>query len=336
MVQQCFSLFYQNNCVEIIPYTPEKLVYKYSGQPQQTIFSTGGQLSYTFEEKSGQCSGDSYKVVINRINNGADPCYNLGYYPKPATIYATGKILGLKAQFTGNFVYSNCDTSFSQPPSHPQYILYLATESEPFVSANEGHTLIYFADFDINNLDPLGEIVSIENLSRAVDCIDCIFKVFETFYDSEGIEIETKIRHEETQQECPEVELIEPQLDYSKAQKFDVETSPLGYLESNNFVYSFNEILQIEQPEPIPPECINLYQIIPYIAIGSLSGNADVIRNLITQVCSAKSAPPPKVIFQCDKSCNPEDCPENTCRVECGDHICCYDSSGKSIKEILL
>lgn len=329
--QEGFTAF-DSRCIEINlrPYLAPRIEYQYPNEPKQTIFSTGGELSYTLEEKAGQCSGDSYKIIVDRINNGADPCYNLGYYPKPGTMYATGKILGLKAQFTGNFVYSNCDNVFTGPPSHPQYILYLATELKPFFKPGNG--VIYFSGFDINNLDSLGEIISIENLSRSVDCIDCTFKVIETFTDNSSI-----IRHQETREVCPTIEQFDCELSTevqtitAKAKPFEIFFISDGYDPQDGLIDALQSLIDTSEIDAYlrgnPVNCFLLWKF---------QKTTGILFNLvdIAQVCSAKDCPPPEMNYRCLPCC--ESCPENTCAVECGNHICCYDNQGISVKEIVL
>jgi hypothetical protein len=58
---------------------------------------------------------------------------------------------------------------------------------------------------------------------------------------------------------------------------------------------------------------------------------------LPVQIESPPGCPPPIVKLKCcpETGC-PEECPPGTCAVPCGDHICCYDKHGKSVKMLLV
>ncbi len=328
---QGFTAF-DSRCIElnVRPYLPPKLTFKYLAEPKQTIFSNGGELTYTLKEEGGKCSGDNYKVTIDRVRNGADPCNVNGFLPNPAVFYVTGKILGLAAEPTGNLVYSNCDPSsaFRNPPSHVQYALYLATESKP--TSQSSNIIIYFADFDSNNLDQLAEIIDIENTSNpGNDCIECTFTVTETFDDNSSI-----IRHQETRNICPVVEQFDCSLGAiqtirAEAEPFEIFFMSEGYDPQDGLIAALKSFIDTSQIDAYlrgnPANCFLLWKL-------QKTGGISFID--IAQVCSDKACPPPEVDYQC-LSCQ-ENCPENTCPVECGDHICCYDSTGKSVKEITL
>lgn len=98
--------------------------------------------------------------------------------------------------------------------------------------------------------------------------------------------------------------------------------------------FTFRTLDLINPYLEIPRHCWNIYMVAypfptPYLLIST----ADV--QFIMQICTDDpgrfSRPNLEVVCKCGESC-----PENTCPVECLDHICCYSNEGSPIKEILL
>ncbi len=87
----------------------------------------------------------------------------------------------------------------------------------------------------------------------------------------------------------------------------------------------------------IPSECLNIYNTdiwaAPIVLDTALAPGALYPYLFVKQICSAPGCPPPEYNVICDCEC--EKCPTNTCAVECGNNICCYDTStGISVKQI--
>lgn len=137
--------------------------------------------------------------------------------------------------------------------------------------------------------------------------------------------------------ECPEVtrgcRLSDEirQIDIKKVpylERIEVRDHGIGYLPIAAPLYTRYEI---------PNECLNIYNTntwaAPFVldtvaAPGFLNPYV-----FIAQICSDPGCPPPEYNVVCDCEC--ESCPDGSCPVECGDHICCYDiTTGKAIKEI--
>ena len=68
-----------------------------------------------------------------------------------------------------------------------------------------------------------------------------------------------------------------------------------------------------------PEECILILKIGDFNTIDS-----------VFQYCSSCDCPHP--FYQTE--CSALGCPDNTCEVDCGDHLCCYDSQGKAVLSI--
>ena len=84
----------------------------------------------------------------------------------------------------------------------------------------------------------------------------------------------------------------------------------------------------------IPRHCWNIYMVAyplptPYLLIST----AEV--QFVMQMCTDDPGTFERPILEVSCGCG-ESCPENTCAVECTDHICCYGSDGISLKEIPL
>jgi hypothetical protein len=161
----------------------------------------------------------------------------------------------------------------------------------------------------------------------------CIFKIFKN----------GNIVHQETRSICPEVEQLPCKLSDTTKQ---IEIKKIPYLEKIEVVnYQYSAFKQpglsfapipIPQADPIPQECLNIYNnaifVIPPDPNALKNPDATPFDTLIRQICSAPGCPPPEYQVICD--CNCESCPPDTCPVECGDHICCYDDDGIAVKSI--
>ncbi|MGK7949882.1 MAG: hypothetical protein AB4368_14130 [Xenococcaceae cyanobacterium] len=120
-------------------------------------------------------------------------------------------------------------------------------------------------------------------------------------------------------------------------------------LEVVGFAYNFSSIgiLDISRNifeffSPIDSSCFNVYVtnntedlIIPPIApTGYVEPMFPWETELKYQICNENKNEPLKFYVTC--GCESEICPPGTCKVDCGDHICCYDSNGIAVAEIRL
>lgn len=146
-----------------------------------------------------------------------------------------------------------------------------------------------------------------------------------------------EVVHQETRNVCPEVEKLPCRL--SDERKV-IEIKKLPYLERVEVVpYGYQNFGFGVYQAIIPNECLNIYNNLTTTIIPQFEGfptptnAAQATYGHITQICSPPGCPPPEYTVICDCEC--ESCPPNTCAVNCGDHICCYDTTtGKSIEQI--
>lgn len=158
--------------------------------------------------------------------------------------------------------------------------------------------------------------------------------------------LQGNVVYTETRNICPVVERLPCKLsDLHKS----IEIKKLPYLEKVEVVpyaYSAYRLPGIPSPiaqaDPIPPECLNIYNNAIYVIPPPIDALKDPdavpFDSFVTQICSSSGCPPPEYQVICD--CNYQNpcksCPEGTCPVECDDHICCYNNYGVSILEIPL
>lgn len=181
------------------------------------------------------------------------------------------------------------------------------------------------------------EILSLTRQDNQPDnCGDCFFSITKN----------GDIVHQVTRDRCPEVEKIPCRLS-DEYKNIEIEKLPyLERIEVVDYAYDVRLGLLIDSDnyglllakKKIPNDCLNIYKnnivsTIPndFLQIANTSENN---YNQITQICSAPGCPPPEYQVMC--GCNScELCPPDTCAVNCGGHICCYDTTtGKSVKQI--
>jgi hypothetical protein len=155
---------------------------------------------------------------------------------------------------------------------------------------------------------------------------------------------DSQIVHQEIRSTCPEVQNLGCFLDSSKQKTVEVELNPFDILYIStgtggiigtvfaNFLNALSLALQnipfatslLQTIEEFlknnPPECTLI----------------TVVRNLsnvetIDQICSSCNCQPPYAFTVCFSK---EDCPLDTCKVDCGTHYCCYNEQGISIKSL--
>ncbi len=146
-------------------------------------------------------------------------------------------------------------------------------------------------------------------------CTQCKFTVY-----NKG-----QIVHNETRQECPEVEILPCRL--SNVVK-EIKIKKIVYYQGIEVVkFARDTIFTVE----IPQHCLNIYKTDLQASLIPLP-NIYPHYEFVAQICSDIDCPPPEYHVICDCEC--ESCPDGTCPVECGDHICCYETSGVAVKSI--
>jgi hypothetical protein len=172
----------------------------------------------------------------------------------------------------------------------------------------------------------------VEQQNPALRSSNCIFKVFK----------KEQVVYQETRSTCPQVEIIPCNLN-PVSKKIEIKKTPyLEKIEVVPYQYSAYRLpgvpAPIVQADPIPPECLNIYNNSIYVVPPSGQGiypNATPFDSLVAQICSYPGCPPPVYDVLCN-SCGCESCPGDSCPVECNGVICCYNDYGVSIKEISL
>lgn len=326
---------FDKRCIEINlrPYLPPKIVYQYQGEPPQEIFSSGGQLSYTIEEIEKQCPGIRYDILLQTaiISNGTLQGWNNTTKVNINSPYNTD------APYSNiRFLVNNNQTEYYDEENY-LYHWSFQTRGLPPYGRSKNYRII--ADTDnyqnvtLHTRNSFGvKFLGFEAEPNQAPCLnDCKFTVTETFNDGR-----TVIRYTETREEqCPEVEQFDCSL-ANEIQTIKAEAAPFeiffisdGYDPSDGI---FDALISLVDTSRIdahlrgnPENCFLLWK---------LQRITGIIYELVdvAQVCSDASCPPPEMNYRCFSCC--KECPEGTCPVECGDHICCYDNQGTAIESI--
>lgn len=146
-----------------------------------------------------------------------------------------------------------------------------------------------------------------------------------------------EIVHTELRDDCPEVEQIPCRLSHVIK---EVKIEKIPYLQRIEVVpFAYQNIGLNLYSRKIPDECLNIYDNLTAtitrtgLDIPVPTNTAQNVYRFVKQICSAPGCPPPEYSVICDCDC--EKCPDGTCSVECGNYICCYDTStGKAVKQI--
>ena len=317
-----------------------------------------GIIRYRYPSQNWQeINGDSYEIINNTGSEQQIPRYRvfltakvIGRYPpdlkKPA-IFNDGDIVSLRSSnpFYGiikNSVVFNIDgrkrvnfksinrTASTGSAQYENTTCYIQDSVSTIQSNESAYKKGFLYDYNSTNTYAGITDVTISHVSEEVNdafpplvCSpknsNCIFKVF----NCEGKVTEI------VRPECPEVEQIEPELGEEKS----ITVSPIPknhYIEVNNFAYSISSGTSKSASKiSIPPHCLNIYKVDgTFFNPVAKSNNDEHPLKLIAQVCSAKCSPPPQVNVIC---LPPDKCPPGTCEVQCGNHVCCYNSDGISV-----
>lgn len=179
------------------------------------------------------------------------------------------------------------------------------------------------------------EIVNYQRFDGQPDnCGDCTFTITKN----------GEIIHEETRNDCPEVEVLPCRLE-EISKEIKIEKTPyLERVEVVDYFYDVRYGLITDSDNygllllkgKIPDNCLNIYSnpiaTLPPLDLIPITNTPEVGFRHVTQICSAPGCPPPsyEVICNCD-----EECPDGTCAVTCNDAFCCYDpNTGVAIKRI--
>jgi hypothetical protein len=312
-------------------YLGGKIRWRYGAEPWQEIAGD----DYTTEVVPDLAANTTYQLV-----------YRLGINPsngQPQQWSTTESILSGQHQFNGieswfiRIVWNS--TTYNRYP--PQALFSFFTENgnvQPNAGLRSANYSLIVQSQGQQIIKNLGNYTSplwfirLQAVDPAKRKTNCIFKVRKN----------GNVVYTETRAVCPEVQKIPCQLSTIEKQ---IEIQKIPYLEKVEVVpyqysaYKFpNLIPPIVQTDPIPSECLNIYNNAIFVIPPSGQGiypNAKPFNSFIAQICSAPGCPPPEYQVICDCN-NCESCPDGTCVVECEGQICCYGSDGVSVKSIAL
>ena len=149
-----------------------------------------------------------------------------------------------------------------------------------------------------------------------------------------------EIIHQETRPECPEVE----QSNNNGCRKSDrveiVKVEKEAYLQRievrNQDIQAYGIGGLLIDASPLPGQCLNIYRTSvtapPFLS--NFVPTAAIFNpyEFVAQICSDPDCPPPEYEVICD--CEGEECPDGTCAVICGSHVCCHNTAGQAVHQI--
>lgn len=325
-------LFPRTAKIKIRPYLAPRIEYQYENEQKQIIYSNGGELSYTIEQIPKQCPGIRYDILLQTpiISNGTLQGWNniskinINSPYNTDAPYSNVRLLinGVNHEYYDeqNYLYHWSFDSKGLPP-------YGRTKNYRVVADTNS-----YQDVVLHIRNSFGiKIIGFEAEPNQAPCLDdCKFTVEEKFYDNDGYVYRTDIRHQEIRQEnCPAVEQFECELGDLETVEANLKSLEILFIsDSEDFDNSLVEFLDtseiIDYLSGNPPNCLLVWKLRRQFGLSFSLVN-------IAQICSAAGCPPPKFIYEC---CICQSCPQNTCPVECGNHICCYDNQGIAVKSI--
>ena len=327
-----------SDCAKLVyrEYKPPSVRWRYS--PSESWQEIIGADNYELEQNwyGGQNPSVSYQVKYGRaaISNGTFVGWSIFYAELPAGTTVPIKGMRLLINNVDYGIYEHWGFNWGGSPNPPpngtrrrtytgQFLDATDTWRTYFNGSSQGHKIYGFVPAD----------GSVEENPGGANCTFTVYK-------------NGQIVHQETINSCPEVEQLDCHLS-DKYKEITIDKFPyLERVEVVDYAYDVKFGLLIDsnnyglllQKGKIPDQCLNIYKnnivsIIPndFLTITNTPENGF---NLIAQICSIPGCPPPEyqVICDCDSNC--ESCPDGTCAVECGDHVCCYGSDGIAVSSI--
>ena len=301
-------------------YLPPVVRWRYPGEQWQEIEGD----DYSIDERPAQCCG-SWDITVEYYVPGCNRA--LDYSGTRTVRIPYGKYRRLEYQLDNPFVrtqiaviYWDCWQNKEKSIS-----VWSSTGKSSVIPDCGDPTAIH------NQPGSTYEIVDLVRVDGGSEtCTECTFTVYKN----------QEVVHSEQREDCPEVEVLPCRL--SDVVK-EIRIEKIPYLERIEVVdYSYISFGGNIFRGDIPDECLNVIknlttQIVP-LPDGILTPDNGAFnsenRGFIAQICSASGCPPPEFSVICDCEC--ESCPDGTCPVDCGDHICCYEASGVAVKSIPL
>jgi hypothetical protein len=322
--------------VTITPYKGAYLEYQYLGETKQIIPSLGQELTYEFVPIKKQCPGIAYKLIYERANisNGTLTGWTRFEAQLPSNI-------AFDAPFTNvRLNVSETPVNYINVYGYPYHWAFQQNGLEPKGTRTRTYQVIIDSATQTNQLILNSSTTGISIVDfvptnpNSVCLDDCKFIVYR-----DGIEVFSRINAE-----CPSVNLVPCQLDLNNVSQktFDFGLLSLlaaiqgkgGNIPLDDFFY-----FDVLQDQHYLFEPINTFEI-PLSKLEILAqenpSNAltfyyvldlkDILYS--TQYFSDLGCPPPIYSYTCKEG---NECPEGTCKVDCGDVYCCYNNQGISV-----
>jgi hypothetical protein len=316
-----------SSCAEVVyrQYEPPKVRFMYPNEPWQEIIGDDYSVGY----EPGKCN-TSYLVKGVSANNGVNYCQT-PVLSNPWQININGILNGLFDKFVrvdDRYSCPNYTSIVGKVNFRQAYLSYQGANSNQIQIS-----IMHF--YEPHVLGKVCQITEIKRVDGLPDrCGNCIFKVF-----FKGKEVYTEARPV-----CPQVQKIPCKVsDTQKVIRINklpyldrIEVIPWAYDVRWGLITDSNKYGFLLVKGKIPDECLNIYSnsstsLIP-TNFGTITNTPENGFNLIAQICSAPGCPPPEYTVICDCDC--QSCPDGTCPIECGDHICCYNDYGVSVQSI--
>ncbi len=310
-----------DSCAEVWykEYLEGYLSYQYPNEPAQRIY--GGNLTYKTEPVKGSCPS-RYEILFewdSNINDSNPPqrAWHLMHYSLRGAVNITG------------IYYTSGQTGFPsvEGVARGGRWYYLGTAHDQL-----GNEVILTPASIVNQLPGQGGIYTVARgkfldirpyQNQADGCL-CSFEIYR---DGETI-------FSRTDEACPVVNVVPCHLS-DEWKKVNIDKEPywqkIQVVDNNSWSEIISELKEFINGE-IPPECIEVWKT-PVLDLDVLPGNTRAEKyTFIGQYCSATGCPPPEYKVICHEDC--KGCPEGTCEVDCGDHLCCYDEQGIAVESI--
>ena len=273
-----------------------------------------GGVRYELDSNQGKCPDVEYDVTVNLVIRRSNDCVLI--LDRVLTYRLKGIILGLRfvylKPYTGQY---ECGKWAGLVDEVGFYQVYSDLEHKTIISG-AAHSSSFAVDDNVTG----AKILDIQRVDGEPDnCQPCTLKAF----DVDNNEIFTQ-----NFDECPDVvaagcidELVEC---------LGIKIPFLGQVIMRNTATNWDE----SNVQDLPPECAELYKLIPSIPIGGgLGSTAQPIWDFIEYYCSDEACERPRISRVACVICEPEqdECPPGSCQIVCDGVVCCYDQQGNLI-----
>jgi hypothetical protein len=325
--------------VIITPYKGGYLEYQYLGEAKQSIPSLGRELTYEFVPIKKQCPGITYKLIYERANisNGTLTGWTRFEAQLPSTISSDAPFTNVRLNVSGTPV------SYINAYEYPYHWAFQQNGLEPKGTRTRTYQVLIDSATQTNQLilnsstSGISIVDFVPTNPNSVCLDDCKFIVYR-----DGIEVFSRINAE-----CPSVNLVPCQLDFDNTSQKTFGFGSLSLLaaiqgKGGNIPlddYFYFEVLQDHHYFFQPTNALKTPLLELTILAQENPSNAltfyyvldlkDVLYS--AQYFSDLGCPPPIYSYICKEN---YECPEGTCKVDCGTHYCCYNEQGISIKSL--